>query len=79
MKRHLHVLDFTDPDVEAAIHELRDLHRRERIQGIMFVAKIVGKQRPLVGAAGCCVNDPMAAIGAAGYLYAAVIDNQFNG
>lgn len=78
MKRKLHVLDFTAPDVEDAIRKLEGLQRSHRIQGLMFVVKTSGNKRPMVGAAGCCISDPIASIGAAGYLYAAVIDSQFN-
>lgn len=78
-KKHLHVLDFTAPDVVIAINQIQALQRDHQIQGLMFVVKIGGRKRPMVGAAGCCIDDPMASIGAAGYLYAAVIDNQFNG
>lgn len=76
---NLHVLNFTSPDVEQAISKLQDIHNENHINGLMFIVKVADRKRPMVGAAGCCINDPMLAIGAAGYLYAAVIDNQFNG
>jgi len=79
MRSKLHVLDYSPKDVGVAIRKLDELHRAGKIQGMMFVCKVADRKRPLVGAAGCCIDDPMAAMGAAAYLNAAVIDANFNG
>lgn len=76
--RKLHVIDLTPEDIGIAIDELQKLHNEGQLQGLMFVCKVRGRKRPLVGTAGCCVTDPMATLGAAGYLYRAVTDKIFS-
>lgn len=77
-KRVLHVLDYQPKDIAEAIEQLKQLEHSGQISGLLFVAKVKHRKRPLVGAAGCCVSDPIAAIGAAGYMYGAISDIIFN-
>lgn len=75
--KKLHVIDLTPEDIGIAIKEIQKLNDSGQLQGFMFVCKVRGRKRPLVGTAGCCSTDPLATMGAAGYLYRAVADTIF--
>lgn len=74
----LHVLDYTPRDITEALDELHRLDQSGQLQGLMFVCKVRTRKRLVVGAAGCCVSDKVTALGAASYLFGAVMDNTFN-
>jgi hypothetical protein len=73
----VHVLDFSAKDITQALEELSRMDDAGKLSGFMFVVKVKNRKRPMVGAAGCCVDEPLMSIGAAGYMYGAVLDNVF--
>lgn len=77
MRTKIHLLDFQPKDIGEAIAELKKLESGGQLAGLMFVVKVKHRKRPLVGAAGCCVTDPVASLGAAGYMLGAVMDTTF--
>lgn len=77
-RSNVHLLDYQPKDIAEAVEELRKLEQAGQLAGMMFVVKVKHRKRPLVGAAGCCVTDPVASLGAAGYMLGAVMDSTFN-
>lgn len=77
-KAKLHILDVAPRDIDSAITRLEELNRTGQLAGLLFVAKVKGKKKPIMGAAGCCVSDRMAAMGAAVHLLRAITDIAVN-
>lgn len=77
--RKIHVIDYTPQDIGEAIQQLQRLHEAGKLAGMLFVCKVKHRARPVIGSAGCCSSDPVAALGAVSYLFAAVVENTFHG